>query len=341
MKTAFLSGLLAALAAWDAVHAETPATPVQVEPVAWCSNAIPVRATGVLALRSELDLAFPAAGVLQAVNVRAGDTVRKGATLAQLDLDDLDARVAQARATAEQARRDAARSRTLRESRVIGAEEDENAQTALARAEAALQSALFLRRYAVIEAPNDGRVIRRIAEPGQMVDAGQPILRFAMDNGWLVRVALADREVTRLHIGDRAWIETTAAPGAPVPAVVTQIAAGSDPRTRTTEVELTPETAPDHFRSGFIVHVTLHPQPVPARPRVPLAALVEGQGRTAAVFVAVSDATAQRHEVEVEAIDGTHAYLRTPLPEGAPLVTRGAEFLRDGVRIRGEGAATP
>ena len=340
MKTTL--SLLFAVAAWTAVRAEQPAIPVRAEPVRWCSNAIPVRATGVLAQQSELDLAFPVAGVLQTVNVRAGDTVRKGDALAQLDLDDLDARVAQARATAEQARRDATRSRALRDSRVIGAEEDENAQTALARAEAALQSALFLRRYAVIEAPADGRVLRRIAEPGQMVDAGQPIVRFATETGWLVRAALADRDVVRLQTGDRAQIESAAAPGAPVEARITQIAAGSDARTRTTEVELTPGSAPDHFRSGFIVHVTLHPQPVPPRPRIPLTALVEGQGHTATVFiVAGAGDLAQRQAVEVESIDGDHAYLRTPLPPDARLVTRGAEFLRDGARIRVEEKAAP
>ena len=325
--------LLLMLAALSPVLAgDAPPQPVQVRRVDLATNAIPVEAAGVLAHMAEVNLSFPAGGVVKAVLVRAGDRVRKGEMLARLDLDEIEARLAQARAAAEQARRDADRGRALYASRTIGAEEWENIQTAQLQAAAALQAAEFQRRYAVVEAPSDGQVLRRLAEPNQIVAAGQPILGFAADHeGWLIRIALAERDLMRIQVGDQASIAPAARPEERFTARVAHIAAGSDERTGTTEVELVPEAVPAGLRSGFVVHAVIQPAPVAPRARVPASALVEGQGDQASVFI-VDAATGQAHRenVRIEAIHGEYAYLAQTLPAEAEVVIRGAESLREG-----------
>jgi multidrug efflux pump subunit AcrA (membrane-fusion protein) len=131
-------------------------------------------------------------------------------------------------------------------------------------------------------------------------------------------------------VGDRAEVAWPG--GALLPATLAQIAEGADTATRTVEIELSlAGPLPAGLRSGFLVATTLLPQPVPARSVVPLAALVEGRGRLAHVFVVSADGrSVRRQEIEIAAIHAERAYLKTPLPAGTRVATTGAEFLTDG-----------
>lgn len=333
--------LMAAGTAW----AGTGAVPVAVSVAAveFTGEAIPVEAPGILARKDEVTLAFPTEGIVAEVLVRAGDTVRKGQALARLDVEAIDARAARAKAAADQAKRDAERAQTLFASQTIGRDEYEALQTAQEVADADLRTALFLQRYATIDAPGDGRILRRLAEPNQTVAAGQPILAFAADDaGWLVRVGLAERDLVRVAPGDTATITASAAPDKPFEAVITQIAAGSDTRTRTTEVELTPRAVPPGLRSGFVVHASIRPAADGRQPRVPASALIEGRDRSASVFVVdPASGLARRAIVTVVALHGTYAYLGPGLAEGDRVVVRGAEFVRDGSPLRIHEDAAP
>jgi multidrug efflux pump subunit AcrA (membrane-fusion protein) len=87
-------------------------------------------------------------------------------------------------------------------------------------------------------------------------------------------------------------------------------------------------------RSGFVVGVTLTPREVAARPVVPAAALIEGAGGTAGIFVIEDGAkTVKRVTVELEELRGERAYLRTALPRTARLVVSGGEYLREGQAV--------
>lgn len=320
-------------------RAETPAaatTPaplvIESSPVEFTTDAVPIIATGLISRRAESTLSFKTGGVIASVVVRAGDSVRAGQTLATLRLDEIDALVAQARTAVEKARRDLARAEALHAERVATLEQLQDARSAVEATTAALQAAEFNRAHSVILAPSDGRVLRRLAEPDELAAPGRPILSFASEqDGWIVRVGLTERDIARLHLGDRAEISWQGGP--PLPATVAQIAESADPATRTVEVELAlGANVPFGTRSGFIVDVTLRPQPLPAaRAVVPAAALVEGRGSQAHLFVLSADgASVHRVEVEVDALHGTRAFLRSALPAGSRVATTGAEFLSDG-----------
>ncbi len=324
--------LLTALPAW----AQEPLRSVYVEPVQHTTQPTPVEVAGVLNRMAELNLAFPVAGIVGDVQVRAGDTVTKGQPLASLKLDEVEAQLKQALAAREKAQRDLQRAEALLASAVISTEEVQNARTALAQTTAQTEATEFLRRHAALEAPTDGRILRRLAEPGQTVAAGQPVLSFADDqSGWLVRAALSARDVMRIAPGNRATVIPSGASDATFTAVVSRISAGSDELTHTVEVELTPETKLDErLRSGFVVRAIIQPSAGTKRVHVPASALVEGQGRAAHLFLLRSDdSSVQRVEVQVDELAGDRAFLATPLPNEARVVTRGAEFLRDGESV--------
>jgi len=308
---------------------------VSTVPVEYSTQAIPIEATGILSRQAEAELSFKSGGVVGEVLVRAGESVRKGQVLARLKLDEIDALVTQARANRDKAARDVVRARQLLTTQVYTLEQVQNVETQEEQAAAALRSAEFNARYAVIEAPSDGVILRRRAEPNQTLSAGTPVLDFATDaEGWLVRVGLSDRDILRVRAGDPAeW--SIREPATWSRGVIAHIAEASDPLTRTTEVEIKVEEVPSGLRSGFLTHVTLHPQPVAPRPWIPASAIVEGQGDSSVVFL-VEGMVARRVPVTAEGWYSDRVLLRTALPSGSALVVAGAEFLRDGMSVRVE-----
>ena len=336
IKTLAAPLLLAALlSSCGRTQGTSPAEPqpfrIETAEVAFTSEPVPVEAPGILSRRQEAVLSFKTGGVIGAVNVRAGDRVTGGQELASLRLEEIDAQVAQASVGLEKARRDLARARALQAERVATLENLEDAQTAFDVAAAGLRAAQFNRAHSVIVAPGAGTILRRAAEPDELAGAGRPILVFAGDEGgWIVRAGISEPDVVRLRVGDAATLR--AGESAAVAASVSQIAEGADAATRTVEVELTLGQAPAQgWRSGFIVQVSVSPQPGPGRSAVPLSALVEGRGKAASVFVLSADGrSVHRQEVEIDALHGERAYLRTTLPRGVRVATTGAEFLTDG-----------
>jgi RND family efflux transporter MFP subunit len=325
--------LLLASAGIAASPAAGPATLVQVAPVVVSTRAIPVRVPGVVARRTEAQLSFKVGGVVRDVAVRAGDTVTAGQVLACLDLAEIDAQLAQARSGVEKARRDRARAVELHERAVVSTELAQDATTGLEQAEASLRIAEFNRLHAMVTAPAAGRVLRRQVEPNEMVGPGQVAVLFASDDeGWIARAGVPDREAARLRVGDSATV--LGAGQQPLPGRIVQISEAADSATRTTEVEVRLEGAPPALRSGSVVDLELQPGDVPGRAVVPATSLVEGEGRTAHVFIAAVDGhTVHRQKVTVQTLHDGQAFLETELPPEARVVVIGAEFLREGVAI--------
>lgn len=315
-----------------------PATPpivVELAPVIYSDAAVPVRATGVLSRKAEADLAFKIGGIVAELPVRAGDRVVKDQVLAQLRLDEIDAQLLQARTSLAKAGRDLARVEKLQANAVATLENLQDAQSVVDVAAAQVRIAEFNRRFAVITAPADGQILRRAVEPNELVGAGKVILGFAADSeGWMVCAGIADADLVRLRIGDRAAITVGGGPGQVIAGRVTHISGAADAATRTTAIEIGLDSAPGGARSGMAVAVQLTPQPVAPRPVLPASVLIEGQRNTASIFIVDSGGdVARRLVVEVETIDGADAYLRTALPPSARVVVSGGEFLRDGGRV--------
>jgi RND family efflux transporter MFP subunit len=311
------------------------ATLVRVQPVSYTDQAVPVQATGVLARKAEAEFSFKIGGVVETVAVRVGDRVTRGQVLARLEPQEIEAQVAQARSAADKAERDVARLEKLTASGVATVENLQDARTAREVASAALKAAEFNQRHARIVAPADGRILRRLAEPGELVAVGRPVLGFAADDeGWIVRVGLADRDAAQVRLGDRVDVRVGGENGENYAGRVTQMAEGTDPVTRTTPVEIALEIAPSRTRSGAVVSVEITPQAGPSRPVVAASALVEGAGRSAHVFIVDEGATvARRVAVDVETLWQDRVYLRTKLPRTARVVVVGAEYLREGMPV--------
>jgi len=291
----------------------------------------------VLEPKDKVTLAFKVGGVVASVAVHEGDIVRRGAVLAELDRTEIEATVARVAQAEAKAARDRERTKALYADDVATLEQFEDATTALEVARADLSAARFNARYARIEAPADGFVVRRSADPSALVAAGQPVLVLgSLANGWQVRAAVADRDVVRLAIGDPARITFDAFPGRTFAATVLRRAAASDAATGTYDVELAVEPASAPFVQGLVAKVELAPSAARTLElTVPVEALLEADGAHATVFVLDGSNTthATRRRIEIGELAGDRAKVRAGLAPGEQVITEGASWITDGESV--------
>ena len=323
----------------EAVNGKS-ASPVRIAIVETTPAVESLRAVGVLAPADEVRLAFKTGGLVNAINVEQGQAVRKGQVLAALADDEVASAVAQARAVADQAARDLDRGRALLADEVTTREQVEDLTTASAVARAQLHAELFNARHARIEAPADGVVLRRLAEPDEQVAPGQPVLVVGNTHGgWIVRAALPDRAVVQLETGQAADVTFDAFPGRRFAATVIEIAAAADPQTGTYEMKLAVDPAGARFMQGLTAKVVIADPDADAVAVVPVTSLLEADGRVAAVFVVAEGGIARRVSVETGRLFGERVEVLKGLSPGDRVITEGAAWLddNDAVRVLGGG----
>ncbi|GAC1692637.1 MAG: efflux RND transporter periplasmic adaptor subunit [Steroidobacteraceae bacterium] len=306
-------------------------TPVRVA-AATSGPATPAILTdGIIANKDEMQLSFKVGGVIRAIHVEEGASVHAGEPLAQIELAEINAQLEQVRALAAKAQRDLARGERLYADEVISLEQLQDLRTQAATAQAQLKGVEFNRGYAVITAPSDGVVLRKLAQERELVPAGQTVLLVGgHDKGYVVRAALADRELVQLQPGDPCEVRLDAYPGQVLHATLSQIASAADPRTGMFPVEVRLSAPPAALASGLVAKLRLYPAAGRAHTLtyVPVGAVVEGSGDTASVFIVHGD-RAQRRAVRVAFIDPAGVALAEGLAPGERVVTDGALYLED------------
>lgn len=310
-----------------------PAVAVSLADVGRGPVARPVRGTGVLRSKSEVDLSFKVGGVVAAVLVEEGATVKKGQLLARLDPTEVDVALRQAKDGQAKADRDLDRVRRLHASGALPVVELQNAETGASLARASVDAAGFNAQRAAIYAPDDGRIDRRSIEPGEVFAPGRPAFHVSgRSKGAVVRLGLTDRDVLRVREGDVAHVVLDARPELDLPAKVAQIATVASPGSGTFDVEVRLDALPEGLLSGLTAKVEIrHDEPVSAV--VPIGALVDGHGDRASVFV--PDGTrAKKVAVRVAFLLDDRAALTTGLETVPRVIEAGAAQLDDGSSIR-------
>lgn len=341
--------LLAALAGCSAEPppAEAPAQPVRVVAVAAPDTGNTVTANGLVAARDELRLAFKAGGVISRVLVDEGDTVRSGQLLADIATAEVDAQVTQAREQALKTSRDLERAQNLFERGLVARQVVQDAQTAADVAKAQAAAAEFNLSRARIVAPGNGVVLRRLAEPGETVAAGSPVLLVSSaGRGWILRAGVPDRVAVQLRRGDSASVLIDAWPGRTLPGRILQIAAASDSVTGTMNVEIGFDPQGLNLASGLVGRAQLALRDAGTSTgkagskansntlAIPVGAILEGDGTRAHVFVLNADGkTVRRVDIETAGLRGEQVLVQSGLAAGDQVVSEGAAWLADGDRV--------
>jgi RND family efflux transporter MFP subunit len=312
------------------------AVAVRTAPVAreWVTR--PVEATGTLHSKDEIELSFKMPGIIARVLVAEGQQVRRGQTLATLDLREIDAQVMAAQSAVTKAERDLARAEALYADSVATLAQVQDARTGAEVARSGLQGAAFNRRYASIVAPADGVVLRKLAQDGELVSPGAPVLVLgSSERGQVLRVGVADRDAVRLKPGDAATVRFDAFPGEEFAGAVREVAPSADPRTGTYQVEVSVTANGRPLASGLVGRVEVRPAAGTEMALVPIQSILEADGTEATVYTLTEDGKrARRLPVTVGFIQGERVAVSGGLEGVGAVVTDGASYLGDGAAVK-------
>ncbi|MGO4328465.1 efflux RND transporter periplasmic adaptor subunit [Cupriavidus sp. 2TAF22] len=298
--------------------------------------------------RIESRLGFRVGGKIAARLVDVGATVRKGQPLARLDPTDLGLAEASSRAQFDAARtdRDLAaadlkRYNDLFAKGFISAAEQQRRQATLdaaasrlRQAEAGLRNQSNQTAYAVLPADADGVVTAIDAEVGQVVTAGQSVVRVAQTAEKEVAVGLPEDQVERLRGISDVTVRTWAGPARALPGHVREIAPMADPVTRTYAARISVPNPPADFKFGMTAVVTFTRTGDSTALRVPLSALLQQDGSNQVWVYESAAGTVSPVSVTLGELQGNEVQVTKGLVPGQTIVTAGVHLLKPGQKVK-------
>ena len=345
-----LAGL--ALALLSACQPEADTAPPQVRPVrtvAVVKREVgeTVSYTGRIQAENETRLSFRISGRMVERSVNVGDHVEPGQVVAKLEpQDELNAlRTAQASVAAAQGQLNQAQSNFDRQQTLLARDiasraQFEQAESALktARAqldtaEAQLKAAKDRVSYTELRVDSAGTVIATGAEAGEVVQAGQMVIRVARKDG---RDAVFDVPAQLLRSAPSdPLISVSLSDDPAVTAIgrVREVSPQADPVTRTFEVKVGLTDPPAAMRLGATVVGRMKLDTAPVI-EIPATALTEFDRRPAVWVVDPSSLTVSLRNVEVARNDPATIAISQGLDSGEIVVTAGTQALHPGQKTR-------
>jgi RND family efflux transporter MFP subunit len=301
--------------------------------------------TGVIGARVQSNLGFRVAGKIVERLVNTGQQVKAGEPLMRIDETDLRLAVtakrnavAAARASVVQTDADEQRYAKLVSNGWASRQRYEQAKAALDTAEAQLATAEADARvaeneatYSVLVADADGTVVETLGEPGQVVSAGQTVVRIAKAGPREAVVALP--ETIRPAIGSEAEASIYGADGRRYTAHLRQLSDSADAQTRTYEARYVLDGEAAAAPLGATVTIRLASQANQPEVQVPLGAVLD-DGRKTGVWVLDSATSSVRFRpVKLVRVSSETAVI-SGLSSGDAVVSLGAHLLQEGARVR-------
>jgi RND family efflux transporter MFP subunit len=322
---------------------QPPAPPKVVRTLIVGVGELATRGTypGEIRSRYESNLGFRVPGKLVVRLVDAGSVVSAGQTLARLDVTDASLQASQAEAQRALADADAKRFRDLKAKGFVSQAVLDAREVALKAAEAQAGLAKNQAAYNTLVADRSGVIAAVAAEPGQVLAAGQAVVRLAPDGEREVAIAVPEAMVQQLKPGMpadvRLWSEGKSTDEKPMPGKLREIAPAADPVTRTYAARVSLPGAPARLPLGLTATVRF-PALVDKMIRVPMASIFQ-KGSEAAVWVVNANNTVSLKPVTVTAYADNDAIIASGLAEGERIVTAGVHKLSEGETVRlGEAA---
>ena len=350
------------------------AIPVSIVSVRQLAFSTPLELSGSVAAQRQAVVGAVAAGRVVAIDVRSGDSVVAGQPIARIDDAAYRAAYGQALGSAgaaaasvheAKARADAARAQlrladvtakrmsTLYREGAISAQQNDEAQAALAssrsgmlQAQAAIGSALGSRREAdaavsaasvplgesIVRAPFDGVVLSRAVDPGAVVGAGSTIATIQDNSHLELDVAVPEDVASTVHNGFRVSVKVDALGNGILTGRVRAVTSSDNPALRSEIVKIDLPPAPGLF-AGMFARVRFAGR-VHTATAVPMTALVNRAGQDGvfavhsgrAQFIPIQTGATKAGWVEVAKLPAT---ARDVVVKGVQNVTDGATVAID------------
>lgn len=325
-----LSRLLPALLLVSCGRHETPRAPaasrpsltVKVVPAKWSPHVAVEEVVGTVRSKQRALVEAKVSGRVLEYSATPGTSVKAGGLLARLDVQEIQAKVDQARAMLDQANRDFDRQKQLIASNATTRQEFDAAEARVKIGTGALNEAETMLGYASVTAPFDGVVTRKLADVGDLAMPGKPLLEIEAPTSLRFEADLPEAILDRVKLGDRMAVRLTQV----VEGIVSEISPVADPVSRTFLVKL--DLPPSEgLRTGQFGRVSV-PVGEARLLLVPQGAVLK-RGQMEIVFVAQAGKAALRLVKTGKVLEGRVEVL-SGIEEGEQVIVSDIARLTDG-----------
>ncbi len=291
--------------------------------------------SGEIRARYETVLGFRIGGKLVERLVDAGAFVKKGQVLARLDAADTGLQESAAAAQYRLAEDDLKRHRELREQGFISQSVLDAKETALKAAAAQAGLARNQAAYTTLVSDRAGVVSATLAEVGQVVSAGQPVVRVAQEGEREVAVAIPESRFSSLKVGMPVEVDLSAG-GAETKHLtgrLRELSPSADPASRTYPARVVLNKGGEKVALGMTARVRFGMGEKKSGFIVPLSAIFQ-QGDKSAVWIVAQDRSVSLRPVAVTAYRDDGAWIANGVAAGERIVSAGVHKLTAGDKIK-------
>jgi multidrug efflux system membrane fusion protein len=347
-----LSLLLSACGKEQAIAAATVERPASTIVVGALGDERSNVYSGEIRARYETVLGFRIGGKIIARTVDVGAVVNSGQLLARLDAADTGLQESAAAAQYRLADDEAKRYRELREQGFVSQSALDAKETALKAAAAQAGLARNQAAYTSLLSDRAGVVSATLAEVGQVVSAGQAVVRVAQDGKREVSISIPESRFNAVRVGMPAQIELSAAGnGAQTfSGHVREISPAADPASRTYPARVSLDSGNAAVALGMTARVKISAagksdaagenaatgKGVARKDSaylIPLSSIFQ-QGEKTAVWIVAADRSVSLRPVEVGAYRDDGALVLSGIAAGERIVSAGVHMLTAGDKIQ-------
>jgi multidrug efflux system membrane fusion protein len=239
MKKIIIGGIIilvlatAGALAWRSNHQTLEAVNLHTGPIVQA-----VYATGTVEPTIMIPIAPRMSARLMGISAEEGDKVKKGALLAQLEDTDILKNLDGLRSQAEAAERELTRQDDLIKRKATSILEQERAKANRDAAVAAVEQAEAQLSFMKLSAPEDGLIIKRDGEMGEIIPMGQPVFWMSCCAPLRIAAEVDEEDISLVVPGQKVLISADAFPSQVFEGTVQSITPKGDPVARSYRVRI-------------------------------------------------------------------------------------------------------
>ncbi|MBI2425586.1 MAG: efflux RND transporter periplasmic adaptor subunit [Candidatus Hydrogenedentes bacterium] len=293
--------------------------PVQAEKPARQDVFAYFETTTNVAAENQVQVTSKGSGHCLEVFVEEGDLVKEGQVLAELDKEELEAQIRQARVTVAQNKATYEVAEKSTQEGIGAPVERDNARFAYEQAQKSLEVQEVHLKNQTLTAPISGVVTRRNIQQGMLVTSGAPAFTIVDSSTYMLPINLPERELARVKEGQVAQVQIESQPDRGFEATVRRISPNVDPANGTVKIILDfKKEERKYLMESAFARVKLVMERHENALVIPKDSLIEENARTYLMVVQKADAATS------EAAEAAPA-AETPAPDAANAVPVAAE----------------
>jgi membrane fusion protein (multidrug efflux system) len=323
----------------------TAVTTAEAQTVEWHPY---ISAIGTLAPVEGATLSADADGIVSRIVAGSGSAVKAGDLLVELDTSVEVAQLAASEARANLAKISFERNKDLWDRNASAKAEYDAADAGYKQAVADVEALKALIAKKQVRAPFDGRVGIRLANVGQFVARGKPLLPLQKLDPMYVNFAVPQRYLPAVANGQEIEIKIDAFPDKQFVGAITAVNSEVDAATRNISVQATLANPDEALRSGMFARIEVQLKGTEHQIAVPATAIAYASYGNS-VFIVEKVKGPDGHEflgvrqqfVKLGATRGDLVVVTEGLKAGEQIVTSGVFKLRNGVPVQVNNTAIP